>query len=468
LEAVPAAAQHDTSATNPQGCIVCADHSTKAIPKPSEPLPAVQAGAMVASAVVPARKRGKCMSRRNGQNPRVRVGKRADGTKYFFFQYWVDVPGQEERKRQTEVVGLVGQMTKREAERKKLEFISNLKLNSSEYRIPSSRSFSDAVKHYREVFAPRMLRESTFSTADCHIRKHLEADWNEVPIEHITIDEVNEWSWKKRREGLSWVSIKNILRTMQRVLSAFSKDKKPPFSQEGLEIPERDKLQMKIESREAISFSWQQSKQIAGQVQKFGNLDEAVKERDAMAFILAATSGLRCGELFALRMNDLDFRANTIRVDESVNQWTGSIGPCKNAAAYRTVLLADSEGREAMRMLKAFVGARIQNPIALVFPSKLGTPLRESNVLRQTLHPALKAIRLPQAGMHGFRHGCNRRWELAGMNPAVLRQQMGHSSHAMTVRYTGEIPLEQVRASFSSLNGNKIVVLENMENEAVA
>jgi hypothetical protein len=45
---------------------------------------------------------------------------------------------------------------------------------------------------------------------------------------------------------------------------------------------------------------------------------------------------------------------------------------------------------------------------------------------------------------------------------------MGHSSAAMTARYTGEIPLEQVQAAFSSKFGNEIVVLENMENEAVA
>jgi integrase len=70
--------------------------------------------------------------------------------------------------------------------------------------------------------------------------------------------------------------------------------------------------------------------------------------------------------------------------------------------------------------------------------------------------------------MHAFRHGCNRRWELAGVNPAVHRQMMGHSSAAMTARYTGEIPVEQIRAAFSMQNGNKIVVLENMENEAVA
>jgi len=39
---------------------------------------------------------------------------------------------------------------------------------------------------------------------------------------------------------------------MQRVLSSFSKDKKPPFSQIGLAIPERDKLQMKVNSRKKV------------------------------------------------------------------------------------------------------------------------------------------------------------------------------------------------------------------------
>src|SRR5260370_15382412 len=82
---------------------------------------------------VPARRRGKCMSRRNGQNPKARVGKRADGTKYFFFQYWIDVPGQEERKRLTEVIGTTGQMTKSEAERQKLDFIQKLEINSDDY-----------------------------------------------------------------------------------------------------------------------------------------------------------------------------------------------------------------------------------------------------------------------------------------------------------------------------------------------
>lgn len=393
----------------------------------------------------------------------------------YFFQYWVDVPGQEERKRETEVLGSVNSMTKSEAERKKLEFITKLELNSSAYQIPSAKTFAHAVKNYREVFAPRMLRDSTFDVADGHLRNHLEADWGDVPVEHINIDSVNEWIWKKRKEGLSWVMIKNILRTMQRVLSASSKDKKPPFSQSGLAIPERDKLQMKMESREKVSFSWTQTRRIATQVQKLERLGQARKVQYAMLFILASAADTRCSELFALKPSDVDFKAGTLRVDESSDQRTkGKIGLCKNVAAYRTIVMHDREGKEALRLLRTFLKKYPQpNPDGLIFRSRRNTPLLETNVLHDGLHPALRALGLPQAGLHAFRRGCNQRWELSGLNPAVIRQQMGHSSATMTALYTGQIPLEEVRAAFSkvrfsSKSGKKIVVLENMENESAA
>lgn len=223
---------------------------------------------------------------------------------------------------------------------------------------------------------------------------------------------------------------------------------------------------MAKESRHAVSFSWADSKRIAAAVRKLDDLDETRRSTYATAFLVAAATGLRCSELFALRMDDVDFTANTIRVDEAFDGRTYTIGQVKNAKAYRTVFLGDCEGREAMRTLEAFVGTRIQNLDAYVFPTKLRTPLRETQVLRDGLHPALKALGLPKAGMHAFRRGCNRRWELAGMNPAVLRQMMGHSSEAMTARYSGEIPMEQIRSDFSRLNGPEIGLTENKENEA--
>jgi integrase len=101
-------------------------------------------------------------------------------------------------------------------------------------------------------------------------------------------------------------------------------------------------------------------------------------------------------------------------------------------------------------------GARKSND--LVFHSRRGSPLREMNALHEFLHPVLKTLGLPQAGMHVFCHGPNRRCKLAGINPAAVRQQMGHSSAVMTAGYTEEISLEQLRAVFCSME------LENMED----
>jgi integrase len=96
-----------------------------------------------------------------------------------------------------------------------------------------------------------------------------------------------------------------------------------------------------------------------------------------------------------------------------------------------------------------------------VFRSKRGGPLLETTILNQGLHPALRALGVERAGMHAFRRGCNRRWELAAINPAVIRQQMGHSSATMTRLYTGQIPPEDVASAFS-------IRLEKMENEVAA
>ena len=106
-------------------------------------------------------------------------------------------------------------------------------------------------------------------------------------------------------------------------------------------------------------------------------------------------------------------------------------------------MLADAEGRAAMHALRNFLKHE-----GLVFRSTNNGPLAETTILTQGLHPAVKALNMPKAGMHAFRRGCNRRWELARVSGAVIRQQMGHATADMTTLYTGEIPAEQVLKQF--------------------
>lgn len=136
---------------------------------------------------------------------------------------------------------------------------------------------------------------------------------------------------------------------------------------------------MKINSRKKVSFSWAHAVRIAGFMRNMDGLGDARREQYAALIVLAAASGLRSSELLALRVNDLNFKANIIRVDESSDQRNnGVIGSCKNAAAYRTVVLHDAEGISAMRTLKRFVGTFL--PDQLVFRSKSGGPLLETTI----------------------------------------------------------------------------------------
>jgi len=157
---------------------------------------------------------------------------------------------------------------------------------------------------------------------------------------------------------------------------------------------------MRIESRENVSYSWEQTLQIVEQIKTMDTLGTARREQYSTLFLVAAASGLRIGELLALCKDDIG--EYTIRVDESVDR-AGTIGPCKNVAAYRTVVLADLEGQIAMKALRYFA-----KHDGLVFHSKNNGTLAATTILTQGLHPAVKAVGLPKAGMHAFRRGCNR------------------------------------------------------------
>lgn len=141
---------------------------------------------------------------------------------------------------------------------------------------------------------------------------------------------------------------------------------------------------------------------------KWQRLAKRAGERYSTLFLLAAASGLGSSELLALRANDVDFGAKTVRAEESSDQrGRGEIGPCKNATAYRTVLLCDPGGQKAMQRLARFLGI-VTHSRSLIFHSKGGGQLLEINILNQGLYPALEALGFEQAGMHAFRRGCNR------------------------------------------------------------
>ena len=73
-------------------------------------------------------------------------------------------------------------------------------------------------------------------------------------------------------------------------------------------------------------------------------------------------------------------------------------------------------------------------PESPVFVSRAGTPLRPSNIWRQTLKPTREAVGLPWVTFHSFRHTCASLLFEAGRNVKQVSEWLGHADPAFTLR----------------------------------
>jgi integrase len=145
-------------------------------------------------------------------------------------------------------------------------------------------------------------------------------------------------------------------------------------------------------------------------------------------FAVAAGGGLRAGELFALRVEDVNLKDGVITVRRSIVE--GMEGTPKNGEI-RHVPIDTSVVAEIKKHLN---GRRA----GLVWHSNRGTPLRLNSVLKWQLKPILKKLGIKfstRNGMHAFRHGRISYLAYSGVTFAVIREWVGHGSDAMIKHY---------------------------------
>lgn len=117
------------------------------------------------------------------------------------------------------------------------------------------------------------------------------------------------------------------------------------------------------EPRETRFLTWLEVEELAvATVEPYGNLVQ-----------LAALTGLRQGELFALRDRSVHLSTMTFSVEHGV--YAGELVPLKTKAARRTVDLS----AKAAALLRRQLFARTPNQLGLVFPSSGGRILNDDN-----------------------------------------------------------------------------------------
>ena len=126
---------------------------------------------------------------------------------------------------------------------------------------------------------------------------------------------------------------------------------------------------------------------------------------------VAATTGLRLGELLGLAWSDVDEKAGTLTVRRSLARAPGgwALAEPKTKRSRRTIdlpaaaLAAFERQRELQDAARDAVGDAWQDTDNLVFTDGVGRPLRGSWV-SHTFHDMLRAAGLPSIPFHGLRH----------------------------------------------------------------
>lgn len=146
-----------------------------------------------------------------------------------------------------------------------------------------------------------------------------------------------------------------------------------------------------------------------------------------MLIRLAAYSGLRAGELAAIKVRSLDLQRGSVHVTESISEVRGRaiVGATKTYAT-RSVSIPSFLVADLRRLL-----ARKQiecDHDRLVFGADDGSLLRQSNFYPRCFKPAAREIGKPSLRFHDLRHTCAALLIAEGAHPRVLMERLGHSS----------------------------------------
>lgn len=184
-------------------------------------------------------------------------------------------------------------------------------------------------------------------------------------------------------------------------------------------------------------------------------LETAREDGMEALYTIAVHCGLRQGELLALRWDDVDLEAGTLRVNRTLTVTKN--GPAfaapKTAKSRRSVRLTAGavealkrhSARQAQEILRMDTLYRDQG---LVFASEVGTPLNRHNLNSRSFKPLLERAGLPKIRFHDLRHTCATLLLSRDVHPKFVQELLGHATIAITLdTYSHVLPGMGDRAS---------------------
>jgi len=172
-------------------------------------------------------------------------------------------------------------------------------------------------------------------------------------------------------------------------------------------------------------------------------------------FALAISTGMREGELLALRWRHVDLDAGVLQVMGTLQRTPEGmrISEPKTKKSRRQIHLT----RTAIDALKAHRVRQNEERLRmgpvwedndLVFTNTIGRYVNTSNMLNREYRPLLEKAGLPKIRFHDLRHTAATLMLGAGVHPKVVSEMLGHSQIAVTMDlYSHVTPTMQAQAA---------------------
>jgi integrase len=279
--------------------------------------------------------------------------------------------------------------------------------------------FADAAAEWlRYVEHDRRRKPSTVAGYKTIVRSTLLPGFGELPIEAVTTSMIEKWIGSIQRSASTRIKalvlMHGIFQRARKVwglpANPVTDVERPPLSSSG---------DIEVFSPEEV----------------WSLVRAAGSEQDAAIFLTAAFTGLRRGELLALRWRDVDFAGSVIRVRASYSN--GGLTTPKSGKV-RSVPMAPDVAE-----VLAKLGQRehLTGDDDLVFVGELGGYL-DASALRRRYAAALKRAGLRQLRFHDLRHTFGTRM-IGKADIRRVQEWMGHADVQTTMKYLHYAPREE-------------------------
>jgi len=343
--------------------------------------------------------------------------------------WWVFIT--HNRKRTSKMVG-----DKDAAEEVASQIRAQLKLGSFDFdgrrSMPTFRTYA---KTFLETYSAMNHKPSTHDSYKEVIQNHLNPFFGDTQINEIQRRNIKEFlSYKQtvapidkdgnEKKLLNPETVRRFKAYLSCIFSQAVDDElleSNPVSGTGKLIKKSDKAK-RIEP-----FNWEEKT-------KFENSIKTHFPRYYPFFLTALRTGMRLGELIALKPEDLDFNGSFIEVRRNVVR--NRVGTPKSGKIRRVDMSVDLKA-----VLTQYLTQRKKETLEKgwkqvpewLFYNEAGNFIDVSHIGNRVFHKALEKAKLRRITIHGLRHTYATLRIQAGHNIADVSKQLGHSKINITV-----------------------------------